>query len=229
QQQQQQQQQQRHQSRQTQQQQQQQQPQQELQDRQKRRRQQQRQQRDQKIKNRENEKVRPVETDQQKYQFSWDKLNRYVLFHTNYFFCSFRSVFHVLHSQKKKKKKFVSTLSVHTQREAQEVFDEILQVSKYEYFEVHYFYALHLHYACQRLEEAMMQYIFAIICESNWSIAYYYLGCVLYQLRLYTASIFFLNKARRMNSTIPIIQSGFHAICQRLTEYLQQVLQYLYN
>ncbi|ETO11508.1 hypothetical protein RFI_25869, partial [Reticulomyxa filosa] len=125
-------------------------------------------------------------------------------------------------------------------REAQEVFNEINQISKYEYFEVHYFYALQynnylfdllkkkklnktsLHYACQQHEEAMMQYIFAIICENNWSIAHYYLGCVLYQLRLYKASMYFLSKAQKMNPNIPVIQNGYYAFGQRLAKYLER-------
>ncbi len=106
--------------------------------------------------------------------------------------------------------------------EAEMVFKDLLRKAAFQHYEVHFYYAQHL-YNTRRYPEACMQYIFAIILESNWSITYHHLACTLYATKQYRMSQFYVHKAHAMNNLIPSIENGFKALTAKLTRKLANV------
>ena len=106
-------------------------------------------------------------------------------------------------------------------KRAEQIFADLLQHSKNEFFEIHFYYGLHLFLTLKSYDAALKQFLSALVIEDNWAITYYYLALVLYELGEHHSSLDFLNKAFKLNPSIPAIYKNFQSVMFRITKKLQ--------
>jgi len=106
-------------------------------------------------------------------------------------------------------------------KRADQVFAELLHYNKNEFFEIHFYYALHLEFGLKAHDMALKQILCALVIEENWAVTYYYLAVVLYELALYSSALDFLNRAFKLNPSLPMIYKNFYAMIGKITKRLQ--------
>ena len=103
-------------------------------------------------------------------------------------------------------------------KEANSIFEFLVSKNNNDFYELHYYYGMHLEYSCNKHNHALKQFIKALIIEDNWAITYYHISIVLFKLKDYHSSMSFLNKSFKMNPSIPIIYKNFYQQMSNIQE-----------
>eukprot|EP01084_Bolivina_argentea_P306471 529600_1 len=114
---------------------------------------------------------------------------------------------------------FLLSLCKKTKR-AQDVYLQLITENNNNYFEIHFYYGMHLFFNGS-YKSALFQFLSALMIEDNWAITYYYIALVLYELGHYHSSLDFLKRAFKMNPSIPIIRKNGDLMMNKLTKRLQ--------
>ena len=111
-----------------------------------------------------------------------------------------------------------------------------MTTNKNQFYELHFYYAMHLHYQCEKYESALEHYTLALAIEDNWAITYFHISRVLLDIdkqnktnNNYSTSLFFLKKAYKYNSNIPMIISRYQHNRQQIRSILREQEKVMHN
>ena len=104
-----------------------------------------------------------------------------------------------------------------------------MAANRNQFYELHFYYGMHLHYQCGDFELALQHYMLALAIEDNWAITYFHISRVLLDIDRqnetnsnHNTALFFLKKAYRLNSKIPVIASRYEHNKQTIRAILKR-------